>query len=99
MYGNAGIRILGEKKAWTPLSWACLEGVGRFLAGKGWVVIGGVYETAGASDTLDGYLKAWIKRATAGWVAALLEAAGVAEIDRGRPARVRLRAVDQEPGR
>jgi hypothetical protein len=31
------------------------------------------------------------QRASAGWVAAVLEVAAIVEIDRGRPARVRLR--------
>lgn len=52
--------------------------------------IGSKYETTADPGTLDGYLKGCIKRATAGWVAAVLESADVVEIDRGRPARVRL---------
>ena len=84
------VLLLGEKEARTPLSWACLEGVADFLAGAGWVTVGGVYDTGGSPGTLDGYLKGWIKRATAGWVAVLLEAAGVVELDRARPARIRL---------
>ena len=59
--------------------------------GSGWVPIGGVYDTTAISGTLDAYLKRFIKRVTAGWVAALLERAGVVQIDRGRPSRVRLR--------
>ncbi len=86
------VLLLGKQEAWTPLTWACLEGVPRFLAGKGWVPIGSRYETAADPGTLDGYLKGCLKRATAGWVAVLLEGAGVVEIDRERPARVRLRS-------
>jgi hypothetical protein len=40
--------------------------------------------------TLDEYLKTYLKRATAGWVAVVLEHAGVVAIDRSRPARVKL---------
>jgi hypothetical protein len=69
-----------------------LEGVIEFLRGKGWVEIGMTYDVAGRTGTLDGYLKGYMKRATAGWVAALFEAAGLVQIDRGRPARVRLKA-------
>jgi hypothetical protein len=68
-----------------------LEGVGTTLAGGGWMTIGSVYDTRAVSGTLDAYLKRFINRATAGWVAALLEKAGVVQIDRGRPSRVRLR--------
>jgi hypothetical protein len=61
-----------------------------FLGGKGWVEIGSRYEVGGKVGTLDGYLKRCVKRATAGWVAALLEAAGLVEVVRSRPAKVRL---------
>ena len=61
-----------------------LEGVGTTLAGRGWMTIGGLYDTSAVSGTLDAYLKCFINRATAGWVAALLERAGVVQIDRGR---------------
>ena len=61
------------------------------MAPREWVPIGSKYETTADARTLDGYLKGYMKRATAGWVAAVLERAGVIEIDRSRPARVRLR--------
>ena len=84
------VLLLGEQQAWTPLTWDCLEGIVPFLAGKGWVEIGSRYETRVDPNTLDGYLKGCLKRATAGWVAAVLERSGLVEIDRRRPARVRL---------
>jgi hypothetical protein len=49
-----------------------------------------VYDIEGVPGTLDAYLKGWIKRTTAGWIAVVLERAGVVELDRRRPARVRL---------
>ncbi len=85
------VLLLGAQEAWTLMTWACLEGVGPYLTGKGWVRIGSKYETSADPGTLDAYLKGFIKRATGGWVAVLLEHAGVVEIDRGRPAKVRLR--------
>ena len=85
------VLLLGEKRARTPIRWSVLEGVGTTLAGGGWMTIGSVYDTRAVSGTLDAYLKRFINRATAGWVAALLEKAGVVQIDRGRPSRVRLR--------
>jgi hypothetical protein len=37
-----------------------------------------------------GYLKGWIKRQTANYVAVMLERAGVVELNRERPAQIRL---------
>jgi len=91
--GNGLVLLLGKKQAWTPLSWECLEGIPGFLRRKGWVDIGSKFDTSADPMTLDGYLKTCIKRATAGWVAVVLEQSGVIEIDRGRPARVRLRSA------
>lgn len=51
----------------------------RRLAGKDQLIVEG---------TLDGYLKGHVNRLTAGWVAALLEKAGIVTIDGSRPARV-----------
>lgn len=91
--GNGIVLLLGKKHAWTPLSWDCLEGILDFLRGRGWVDIGGKFDISADPTTLDGYLKTCIKRATAGWVAVVLERSGVIEIDRGRPARVRISAA------
>lgn len=84
------VLLLGEKETRTRVSWDALEGVGRLLASGDWIPIGGSYSTDAAQGTLDAHLKQHIRRATAGWVAALLEAANVAQIDRRPPARVRL---------
>jgi hypothetical protein len=87
---DAIVLLLGAKEAWTPLPWEALEAVPDVLRGRGWVPIGGGYEVEGDPGTLDGHLKGYMQRATAGWVAVVLERAGVIEIDRSRPARVRL---------
>lgn len=86
------VLLLGAKRAHTALDWECLEGIPDYLRGKGWMKIGTKFEVNGEAHTLDIYLKACIKRATAGWVAALLEAAGIVEISRNRPAELRLRS-------
>ena len=86
------VLLLGEKEAWTPLPWRALEELPDYLQGRGWVLIGSVYSTGSQAGTLDEYLKRFLKRATAGWVAVVLEKAAVLEIDRSRPARVKLRA-------
>lgn len=85
------VLLLGAQEARTLMTWPCLEGVGPYLAGKGWVRIGSKYETGADPGTLDEYLKGFVNRATGGWVAVLLEHAGVVEVDRSHPARVRLR--------
>lgn len=85
------VLLLGKKQAWTPLKWDCLEGIPGFLKGRGWVEIGSKFDTSADPQTLDGYLKRCIKRATAGWVAVILERAGVVEIDRSRPIKVRVK--------
>ena len=82
--------LLGRKEAWTPLPWQALEGVPDFLRGRGWVAIGSLYSTDSHPGSLDEYLKHFLKRATAGWVAVVLERAGVLAIDRSQPARVKL---------
>jgi hypothetical protein len=86
------VLLFGAKETPTPLTWHCLEGAIDFLRNKGWVEIGTLYDTSARPGTLDSYLKGCMKRATAGWVAALFEAAGLVQIDRSRPARVRLLA-------
>lgn len=89
MSSEALVLDLAEK--WrTPIPWSSIEGIVPFVSAHGSVLIAGQYDTEGTDGTLDGYLKAYVNRATAGWVAAVLEAAEVLEIDRRRPARVRV---------
>jgi hypothetical protein len=83
------VLLVGAKEAWTPISWRCLEGVPGYLRGRAWVRIGSEFDD-GVEGTLDAYLKGFIARATAPWVAVVLETAGVVLVDRDRPARVRL---------
>jgi len=90
-YSSDGLALLlGRKEAWTPLSWRAIEGVPEFLRGRGWVPVGSVYSVQSQPGSLDEYLKTFLKRATAGWVAVLLERAGVLTLDRSQPARVKL---------
>ena len=84
------VLLLGKKEAWTSLPWPAMEGVPDFLRGRGWVAIGSLYSTDSQPGSLDEYMKSFLKRATAGWVAVVLERAGVLVIDRSRPARVKL---------
>jgi len=86
-----GVVLLLGKGAWhTRLSWECLEGIVTFLSGRGWIIIGGRFETAGEPGTLDEYLKRFSKRSTAPWVAAMLAEARVVEVSAESPVRLRL---------
>jgi hypothetical protein len=89
--GDGIVLLLGEKEAWTPLPWQALEQVPDLLRGRGWVLIGSLYSTGSVPGSLDEHLKKFLKRATAGWVAVVLEKAGIITVDRARPARIRLR--------
>jgi len=84
------ILLFGSAETQTRITWECLDGVPAFLGGKDWVRIGGRFNVEPETRTLDGYLKLWIKRATAPWVAVALETAGLVEINRSKPARLRL---------
>jgi len=94
------VLLLGKQEAWTRLTWEALEGIPDFLRGRGWVKVGGVYATTAEPGTLDAYLKGFVQRATGGWVAVLLEHSGIVEIDRSRPAAVRLKrhGLAEPPG-
>jgi hypothetical protein len=76
----------------TPprVRWDWLEGTVPFLLERGPVPIGGTYTVAVEETTLDGSLKQFIKRATANWVAALLEESGVVVVEQGARLAVRL---------
>ncbi|TCC60934.1 hypothetical protein E0H73_16850 [Kribbella pittospori] len=84
------VLLLGQQQSRTPLPWKVVEEVPDVLRGRSLVLIGMTYSTDAVDGTLDAHLKAFLTRATAGWVAVVLEPAGVVEIDRARPARVRL---------
>jgi hypothetical protein len=58
-----------------------------FLRGRGWDLIGSIYSTDGTPGSPDGNLKTFLINATAGWIAVVLEKAGVITLDRTPPAR------------
>jgi hypothetical protein len=92
---EALILLFGKKKARTPIPWDCLEGIPQFLSRKGWVEIRSVHITTGIPGSLDGYLKTngGPIRTTGGYVAAVLEAAGIVDVNLRSPAMVRLKGV------
>ncbi len=86
------VLLLGSGRYRVRVTWACIEGIPRVLRGRDWTVVGANFAITGAPGTLDGYLKAFVKVATASWLARVLELSDVVELDRGRPLRLRLRA-------
>jgi hypothetical protein len=81
--------LFGHKKTRTLLTWRCLEGIPAYLRGRGWEPVA-ANRHANSDYGLDGYLKGWIKRQTANYVAVVLERAGVVELNGERPAQIRL---------
>ncbi len=57
---------------------------------RNWAPIGSVYSADSAQGSPDEDLKRYLKQATAGWEAVVLEKAAVITIDRSRPAPIRL---------
>lgn len=84
------VLLLGAGEHRTAVPWQALEGIPALVRGHGNVKIGSVYDTHAEPGTLDEYLKGYVNRATGGWVAVVLEEAGVIEIDRTRPAHIRV---------
>ena len=84
------VLLFGPKRTKTRISWQTLEGIPTYLIGKGWVEIGTVYSVHSKPDTLDEYLKKDIYRATASWVASILQQAGICQISGQRPRSIRL---------
>jgi hypothetical protein len=99
--GDGVVLLLGAGEWPVTLGWDCLEGVVPFLAERGSIPIGGRYSSVPNPGTLDEHLKGCTPVTTAGWVAVLLEEAGIVAVVRGRPVRVRLAAVSamSAPGR
>jgi hypothetical protein len=89
---GAGLVLLMGQGHWrVRLSWACLEGVVPFVRERGGTIpIGGRHDVIGNPGTLDEWLKGCVKTTTAGWIAAVLEEAGVVEVTNDIPQRIRL---------
>jgi hypothetical protein len=79
---------LARRKHGRRCPWHALEEILDFPRGRDWVLIGSLYSTGSRQGSLDEHLK----RATAGWVAVVLEKAAVITIDRSRPAQIKLRS-------
>lgn len=86
------VLLLGEGRWRTLVPWEGLEGVPDLLRGRGWMRTTGSFAPDHDITSLSGYLKQFVYRETANWVAVVLERAGILELDRGRPVRARLHA-------
>jgi hypothetical protein len=95
--GAGVVLLLGAGERPVMLGWDCLEGVVPFLAVRGTIPIGGRHSSVPNPGTLDEHLKGCTPVTTAGWVAVLLEEAGIVAVVRGRPVRVRLAAGPAAP--
>lgn len=82
--------LLGPKRTATFLTWGCLEGITSCLRGRGWVRVGANRDVNGNPGTLDAYLKSHIKRQVADYIAVVLERSRLVELNRDRPASLRL---------
>ena len=71
---------------------SCFEETPNFLRGRGWVKIGASHTAPNSSNrTFDDFLKNRCQGvSTASYVATILEKADIVEIERGRPAKIRL---------
>lgn len=86
-----GIVLLLGKGQWrTLVPWEALEGIPDLLRGRGWVRTTGTFAASDDATSLSGYVKQFVYRETANWVAVVLESAGVVQLDRTRPVRARL---------
>ena len=87
------VLLFGKKKTRTVISWSCLEKTMQFMAHRDWIEIRSVHDTTGVPGSLDGYIKSngGPKRTVGGYVAAILEAAGIVDVDTHSPAKIRLR--------
>ena len=97
--GRGLVLLLGKGRWKTPIPWDALEGIPELLEGRGWVRTSGAFSTESDTTTLSGYLKQFVYRETANWVAVVLAKAQVIELDRSRPISARLRPEFSPEGR
>lgn len=88
---DAIVLLLGVKETVTTLPWRDLQAALDTLPRGQWVEVGTSYRVVGEPGTLDCALKRYANRAVASYVAALLVEAQLADVDRGRPMRIRLK--------
>ena len=82
--------LLGEQRTPTLVPWVVLDDALRQMSGRGWLLIGAIHTSDSPQGSFEELLKPALRRSTANYIAVLLERAGLLEIDRARPARVRV---------
>lgn len=87
---NDGVVLLLAEQHPIRIGWPIWEGALDLIRRRGPLRIGGGFSVEGETGTLDGYLKQFVSRLIAGWVAVVLEQAGLVRINRDRPATIRL---------
>lgn len=81
----------GKKASLMKIPASALEETPDFLRGKGWLRIGATHENSEES-TLDSFLKKFSGGTSwASYVASLLELSEIADINRKRPAKIRIK--------
>ncbi|HMO53904.1 MAG TPA: hypothetical protein PJ994_05320, partial [Tepidiformaceae bacterium] len=88
---DAMVLLLGESRSRTVLRWEALEAVQGFLRGKGRVELGSRHSADVDNDSFDGFMRRYIYRSVGSYVPAVLERAGIVDIDRKKAAAVKLR--------
>ena len=90
--GRGLVLLLGKGRWETRIPWEALEGIPDLLRGRGWVRTTGSFAPESDPRSLSGYLKQFVHRETANWVAVVLDKSDVIELDRSRPLSARLRS-------
>ena len=82
---------IGKKGNVLTIPASCFEEALGFLRGKGWIRIGAVHDVA-HKGAFDEYVQRFTHgTSAASYVAPILEKIGVVDIDRKRPAKIRLK--------
>ncbi len=85
------ILFIGKRRR-TTIPASCLNGIPNFLKGKDWIEIGAIHDYACKPGTLEDYVNDSKpeKTSVGNYVASILEHAGIVDIDRKPPSKVRL---------
>ena len=88
---DAIVLLFGAKRTRTRIPWTLLDEVMAAVPGERWMPVGAMHSSSSEAGTLEALLKPSLKRSTANYVAALLEKAGLLELDRSGTHRIRRR--------
>ncbi len=92
---GAEVVLLIGKERETTIPAECLNGIPNFLQGKDWIEIGAIHSYDYKPGTLEDYINntKTEKTSTGNYVASILEYAGIVDIERRAPCKVRLSEV------